>query len=443
MADEVIRAMSKIFIKLPSQQLKLVTLKPDTTVSLGKFGSFRSNHLIGTASGQPYEILEHGEIRPVRLSMLEDTLGSEDQRSNQKIEDVQTNQILNTDDIELLKKDKSLTGSDIVARVIGAHQRFEQKSAFAQQKYTRRKEEKFTRGFTACRPNVQNIVEYLLNKDPMKIHYMSIETLSLILSMADASSAGRYLVVEDVGGLVVGSLLERMGEQGEVMLLHEGEHPNLNYTTMLDLPAERVDKMVKTLDLLQALIPDEEDYSQSFQPVDEDGNKVQTDGSRRRASRREQLKLRQADFQAGNFDALILCTSLDVTTLLPHLIPAIALSGSLVIYSRFKEALLPVHAYLNALPSKQVIHIDIQDIRLRGYQVLPGRTHPLMTGRSGGGYLLTGIRVAPAEGVEAFGFDGGRRKRERSREDSGRKKSKMEDPDEESLADGSQTKDEV
>ena len=42
---------------------------------------------------------------------------------------------------------------------------------------------------------------------------------------------------------------------------------------------------------------------------------------------------------------------------------------------------------------------------MREWQVLPGRTHPLMTGRGGAeGYLFTGVRVRPAEGrVEARG----------------------------------------
>ena len=47
----------------------------------------------------------------------------------------------------------------------------------------------------------------------------------------------------------------------------------------------------------------------------------------------------------------------------------------------------------------------IQTARARSWQVLPGRTHPLMTGRGGSeGYIFTATRVLPAEGkVEARG----------------------------------------
>ena len=48
---------------------------------------------------------------------------------------------------------------------------------------------------------------------------------------------------------------------------------------------------------------------------------------------------------------------------------------------------------------------SVQTSRVRKWQVLPGRTHPLMTGRGGAeGYIFTATRVLPAEGkVEARG----------------------------------------
>ena len=47
----------------------------------------------------------------------------------------------------------------------------------------------------------------------------------------------------------------------------------------------------------------------------------------------------------------------------------------------------------------------MQSARVREWQVLPGRTHPVMTGKGGAeGYLFTAVRVIPAEGrVEARG----------------------------------------
>jgi len=52
-----------------------------------------------------------------------------------------------------------------------------------------------------------------------------------------------------------------------------------------------------------------------------------------------------------------------------------------------------------------LLNTAVQSARVREWQVLPGRTHPVMTGRGGAeGYLFTGVRVVPAVGrVEARG----------------------------------------
>lgn len=52
-----------------------------------------------------------------------------------------------------------------------------------------------------------------------------------------------------------------------------------------------------------------------------------------------------------------------------------------------------------------LLGVSIQTSRARRWQVLPGRTHPLMTERGGAeGYVFTAWRAKPAEGrVEAKG----------------------------------------
>jgi tRNA (adenine-N(1)-)-methyltransferase non-catalytic subunit len=56
----------------------------------------------------------------------------------------------------------------------------------------------------------------------------------------------------------------------------------------------------------------------------------------------------------------------------------------------------------------------LQTARARSWQVLPGRTHPLMTSRGGAeGFLFTATRVLPVEGkVEARGrFRAGKKRK--------------------------------
>ena len=46
-----------------------------------------------------------------------------------------------------------------------------------------------------------------------------------------------------------------------------------------------------------------------------------------------------------------------------------------------------------------VLGASVQTSRARRWQVLPGRTHPMMTARGGAeGYVFTGWRALPAEG---------------------------------------------
>lgn len=54
-----------------------------------------------------------------------------------------------------------------------------------------------------------------------------------------------------------------------------------------------------------------------------------------------------------------------------------------------------------ALDSGNAIKLMLVDTWMREYQVLPMRTHPEMMMSSGGGYLLTGIRVVKDEAKAA------------------------------------------
>ena len=44
---------------------------------------------------------------------------------------------------------------------------------------------------------------------------------------------------------------------------------------------------------------------------------------------------------------------------------------------------------------KQAVGLQLQEPWLREHQVLPGRSHPMMSMQGTGGYLLSGIKVLP------------------------------------------------
>jgi tRNA (adenine-N(1)-)-methyltransferase non-catalytic subunit len=77
-------------------------------------------------------------------------------------------------------------------------------------------------------------------------------------------------------------------------------------------------------------------------------------------------------------------------------LPLLAPSSPFVVFSPWQQPLAEAMSQLTA--SKAALMLQLQESWMRPYQVLPGRTHPHMNMTTGGtgGYILSGITVAPA-----------------------------------------------
>jgi tRNA (adenine-N(1)-)-methyltransferase non-catalytic subunit len=62
-------------------------------------------------------------------------------------------------------------------------------------------------------------------RSPQNILSLREDTLSQLLTLSNVRPGGRYLVVDDTGGLVTAALLERMGSDGRVMSFVESDSP--------------------------------------------------------------------------------------------------------------------------------------------------------------------------------------------------------------------------
>ncbi|KAL8685998.1 MAG: hypothetical protein Q9218_007417, partial [Villophora microphyllina] len=58
MQPSTVRSNSYVGLRLPSGSLTIHEIKPNTTISLGKYGSFQANFLIGRPFHYTYEILD-------------------------------------------------------------------------------------------------------------------------------------------------------------------------------------------------------------------------------------------------------------------------------------------------------------------------------------------------------------------------------------------------
>lgn len=276
-----------VLVRLPSDNVKICELKPNGIISLGKFGSFEINDIIGYQLGTTFEIFyeeKEGEDKnesrnnkhksPLgKIKVMENaaTIGGatsdeentpqpelvtvDNSDSNKDLINVGNKiQKLSMEEIELLKK-QTISGEEIIAKMIESHGSFHKKTIYSQEKYLKRKKQKFAKFFTVEYLSSTGLLNYLIDKgDTLRVMDMSQETLGMILNLANIRSSGTYLCVDETGGLMVYAMLERMfggdnnsNAEGKIVMIHENEHPNLDLLKYSNYSEEFITQHVKTI----------------------------------------------------------------------------------------------------------------------------------------------------------------------------------------------------
>ncbi|KIW99309.1 uncharacterized protein Z519_00972 [Cladophialophora bantiana CBS 173.52] len=528
MAFSVVHPYQYVAIRLPSDQTRVEQIVPNTLINLGKYGSFRTNQIIGRPYHLTFEILDRSDVKNGRelrilqaaelhaVALVEqaetddvstprtevDDAGVSQQptpKSNVNTHDDPTNQKLTRTEIEALKRNTMGSGRELIERIMQSHSTLDQKTAFSLAKYTLKKHKKYMKQFTVLPLDVPTLVDWMMvDREFTKIMEMRNEAIGLIGCWANVHAAGqdspmlanmgpssRYLVVDDTGGLIVAAMAERMGilhptglgqevtvriededmnddhpdevethlprrshrEQyrhsamsatsNAITLVHANQQPNLgllrffNFDSNTPSASHPLYTHLKTLSWLQLLEP-ESGTTYEEPPTIPDVELARMKSNRRSAYYRkrrrwERVRKLVAETQEGGFDGLVVASFTDPTSTLRHLVPLLAGGSQVVVYSPYVEPLVELAdcystarrtAFINTpqeqrtVPSKDfpvdptlLLAPSVHTARVRKWQVLPGRTHPLMTGRGGAeGYVFVGTRVLPAEGkVEARG----------------------------------------
>lgn len=259
-----------------------------------------------------------------------------------------------------------------------------------------------------------------------------------------------------------------LAHSNTITVIHASSQPNLALLRYFDFdsanpaPSHLLSRHLKTLSWLQLLAPhDDLAYAEPESFPDE---VIQTWKSGRRGNyyrkrrRWERIKSIVDETRAGEFDGLIVASVMDLKTVLQHTVPLLRGGAQLVTYSPTIEPLVELaDCYSSArrtafvtdppapgsMPTEDflldpslLLAATIHTVRCRPWQVLPGRTHPLMTGRGGSeGYIFTATRVLPAEGkVEARGK--GKFKRRRVNDDPSSRASETPEQSHEALNGG-------
>ncbi|KID97936.1 tRNA (adenine-N(1)-)-methyltransferase non-catalytic subunit trm6, partial [Metarhizium majus ARSEF 297] len=563
MSRSVVQPNSWVALRLPNDALRVLQVAPNTTISLGKYGSFPSNLLMERPFHLTYEVQEKrpGEnfsrLRIVpgaelnadilaetneneqtdgdaaivagegeQLALVDES-GKVVARSNREIIDDSARQTLTADEIEVLKREGASAGKELIAKLMLSHTAIDQKTSYSLAKYKLLKERKFLRRFSVLPLDVVLLGQWLLeNRDAWKVLELRPEMMGLLGCWADAHfggepaqgvrepHGGRWLAVDDTGGLLVAALAERMGllhhEPGEqaasqgpggedesrpaaeaaagqnganggpeqqheppsspqaqrtskkkrprcrdfddhfaltntITLIHSNSQPNLSVLRYFDYDASDPNPTYPYHPLFTNLLPiswlqlvdPAQDVVCSEKPADATPDELASWKPNRRGNyhrkRRRWARTNEVieNTRAGGFSGLAVASTMDPVSVLREALPLLAGGAPIAIYSPTIEPLEQLvdcfsigrrAAWVSSLPAEAegktqaeldrwrgtrefpinptlVLGAAVQSSRARRWQVLPGRTHPFMTGRGGAeGFLFTGWRAIPAQG---------------------------------------------
>ncbi|KAK4447429.1 Gcd10p family-domain-containing protein [Podospora aff. communis PSN243] len=578
----VIRPNSWAVIKLPSGVTKVLSIAPNTTISLGKYGSFPANLILGRPYHVTYEIQDKrpdenfSRLRIVPASELYEEVFAEEEAAGCSTPDPDTvvpaidgaeltlvdaesgevvtrstqelietaRQTLTQDEIEELKREGNNAGKDVIAKLLESHTALSQKTSFSLAKYKLLKQKKYIRRFQILPMDPATLAHWQLEeRESSKIMDMRAEMLALVgcwgnvhyggedvfledpkarsdqgtEALAEIRSEllrGRWLVVDDTGGLLVAAMAERMGilnfedeeednpkaedapagpqsteltqaaekkgddtEMGDtaegapavpekpkapkprpsdfeipfsqantITVVHGASQPNLSFLSYWDFdavspnhPPHPLLNHLLTLSWLQLLKP-ELDTSYSTPPLTATPEVLSSwKPSRRGNFHRKRRRFARTKYivdstRAGGFNGLVCASTMEPISILKHALPLLSGGAPVAIYSPSLEPLAVLadlfsvsrrtawsSGTLPELAGKTpeelenwqgsenfplnpmlLLGTSIQTSRARRWQVLPGRTHPLMTEHGGtDGYIFTAWKAKPAEGKVA------------------------------------------
>ncbi|KAL3734254.1 hypothetical protein ACJRO7_023580 [Eucalyptus globulus] len=360
-------------------------------------------------SAEVSNIQENGDYQPV-----------EEHRDNRELVDNNKAQSLSGEDIEELRR-QGATGDKIIEALIANSATFEKKTAFSQEKYRLKKQKKYAPRVLLRRPVARSICETYFTKYPARIGFMRVDTLSLLLSMANVAANSDILVVDMVGGLLTGAVAERMGGSGYVcnMYLESSPYP-MDIVRMFNFSDEICKRIVRTS--LSDLCSVQNDPSEQMghdvsvtanasdeqmcshetltepavmeeiaPPSQNEISKCKIPKAGDKASQ-ETIDL----WKANGFSSLIVAApELDTWNTVKDLMPHLSHSAPFAIYHQYLQPLATCMHNLQI--EKMAVGLQISEPWLREYQVLPSRTHPCMQMSAFGGYILSGVKICNPE----------------------------------------------
>ncbi|KAK7488679.1 hypothetical protein BaRGS_00020132 [Batillaria attramentaria] len=373
----------------------------------------RGDQLVGQAYGTKFEV-QHGKL-VAAVPLPEKSLTSADNtgcgsvagKDNRNLVASEENQKLSQEEI-MKMKGEGLSGQEIVGKLVEQSETFKTKTEHMVE-------------FRVLQPNASLLLD-VYKQTPFKI--------------CNVMSGATVAVVESCQGLVLGAVMERMGGSGRVLHLYPGNDmnrhnvKNFNFTaehmavlhefplnklaslengTLLSSTSTGAVESDRGTGSSDAVSRTDEGNSKAATAADSDnvksdevqmgdspekniqGDSAQADREAKKQERTEKLKAAANILLEKNLDSLLIATKHDPVPLLLRLLPYVAPSRCVVIFCQHKEPL--VECYTQVREKGLGVQLRLSESWYREYQVLPSRTHPLMSMSGTGGYLLSFIRV--------------------------------------------------
>ncbi|WWC72581.1 uncharacterized protein I206_106543 [Kwoniella pini CBS 10737] len=463
LTEVILRRLTKmkegdtVMLKLPSDAIKVVTIEKNGLIQLGKYGSFPSSQLIDLHYDITYEIIggsftsssssssstsrnstplpflneeinnkkdKKGKgkskendsksnpgwkniLRPLKRQNVVEAVIDDITETNEHIHDLPEieKQTLSHEEIAELKLN-GMSVEEIIKKQEEAHEKFKLKTEFSKEKWRRRKEKKFSTTVHPLSPSIPNILSHYSERSPTSILHLRMDTLSQILNMSNIRPGGRYLVVDDTSGLVTSAILERIGAKGKILLFTNSDSPPAWGVLQTMNISERELECVKWLNWMEA----QEDYERPPPPPEDDNAKPAKVAQRLRKHNAQvaELNATRDELHLGGWDGLIIASTLSPISILSFLTQYLIGSAQLVVYSPYQQILVELLNWSKKDPN--YLNDTLSESWERTYQVLPGRTHPMMNTSSTGGYLWSAIRVHPSKYQPDSHFRSKRRK---------------------------------
>ncbi|CAL1383980.1 unnamed protein product [Linum trigynum] len=291
----------------------------------------------------------------------------DESRDNRALVDDNKAQTLTREDIDEMRK-QGAKGDEMIEALIANSATFGKKTQFSQEKYRLKKQKKYA-------PRV-------LMRRPFPRRFLRVDTLSLLLSMADVGASSDVLVVDMVGGLLTGAVAERLGGTSFVCNTYSGSAPySMKIVRIFNFNDEICKRIVRThLDNLCLAQPGTSGQI--------DKHESERENFIHECGRDAYLSRTRGE---GFSSLIIVAPDLDPWSTVKRLLPLLSYSAPFSIYHQHLQPLATCMHNLQV--EKMVIGPQLSEPWLREYQVLPSRTHPFMQMYAFGGYVLSGTRI--------------------------------------------------